>query len=185
MQRAAVLLMLLIIAALLRYNAVLRAERDLFEARLWIEFAAGLSGVERMLQLALASQDAPAAPLLAAYEHSLTVRRLSPVVAGLLHDSSRGEPFAGYVLSLMGGVASLCEETRRHGQLDVVWLAEVRGRIASLRDAVQAETWLEHKGKQLLQYLDSLFADAAGYTVSGTDDRSVCAFASAPMANQW
>lgn len=149
----------------------IKEERLQMEQLLWVEFDAAMHGLIRMLQLAEAGvgsvppQSARPA-LLAAYEHSIVVKRLSPVAKQLLEwRGIDSEPLAGYLLSLTGGVASACEDARQHGHTDGIWIGEIRRRLDEVHSVVNLEA-IHHLSPQALQkQIEGLFSGdvAASY----------------------
>lgn len=158
-------------------HQALRETEDL----LWAEFDAALDGTVRMLALAESAPAAPA-PLLAAYEYSLALDRLAAAAARLLERRGvRGETFRGYVLSLSGGVRSLCEEARRHGVADALWAGEIRRRLAAIRTVLNPAEVRPASPAELQRRLDALVGAAgAGGSFVGSaaaPGASACAVA--------
>lgn len=151
-------------------------ERLYLERLIWTEFDAAMDGLERFLRLAgNASERPPAAThpaLLTAYELSLTIRRLAPVVELLLERRGvRAEPLAGYLFSITGGVASLCAETRQRGVPDQEWLGELRRRVGHVHRAVNRTVVERLSKKELQRAVDSLFGidPAASYFTAAAE----------------
>lgn len=146
------------------------------ERLLWVEFDAAMDSLGRMLRLADAADRLPTGPgtsLLAAYEQSLAVRRLAPIAEKLLQRRGiRAEPLAGYLLSLTGGVASLCAEARLSGIPDKIWLTELRNRLAQVHLAINKNTVERLSRHELQRAIDALFgtdATAAYFTAASAE----------------
>lgn len=181
MKRLTAALILVSIISLIfaaRYAVTLKEQRMEVEQLLWVEFDAAMRGVIRLLHLAEASPTTAQAALLAAYEHALALRRLGPAAERLL--SWRGveaEPLAGYIMSLTGGVASICDQTRDVGHADTVWILEIRRRLEAIHNSVNAAAMRESNPKRLQQDIQQLFSsETAVYSVISAQAGGGCSF---------
>lgn len=148
-----VLLILLVSLSWKQKQELLRLEQ-----LLWTEFDAGVDGLTRMLALVEAAPRTSSPALLAAYEHGLAVNRLGAVVESLLRKQGvRAEALPGYLLSLTGGVASVCDDARLRGTPDTVWIAEIRSRLEQLSSVLNAQVAQTVGRKELQRRIDLLF----------------------------
>lgn len=158
MKRLSFALLLVFLTIVSWYTLHIKEQRLQVEQLLWVEFDAAMQGLVRMLYLAEASPDTARAPLLAAYEHALVIRRLGPVAEQLLAwRGVQAEPLAGYILSLTGGVGSICEQAHESGRADRAWIAEIRQRIEAVHDIINAETMRTPNHKRLQHDIQALF----------------------------
>lgn len=158
MQRVALGLMLIALIGVSWYAVQNQKERVRVEQLLWVEFDASLQGMIRMLSLAEEIPTTALSPLRAAYEHGLFLQRLGPVLERILTwHGVRAEPLAGYLLSLTGGVGSICEQAHLGQAADTHWMAEIRQRLEAMHSVLNSRTMQQPKAKDLQQRIQGLF----------------------------
>lgn len=117
-----------------------------------------LDGIHRMLTLAETAPSTNVSSLVAAHEYGMLAKRLANVSESLLIERGIDAfPLAGYVMSLTGGITSLCAEARQHGYIDKEWTHTIRQHIKKLHRITASHSMLSLNKKVIQNQLYDLF----------------------------